>query len=370
MHKSPHKPGEVIVGMSGGVDSAVTALLLKQGGWQVRAMFMKNWEEDDTRDHCSATIDLEDATEVCKQLDIPLETVNFSYEYWQRVFKYFLAEYQLGHTPNPDVLCNREIKFKVFLEYCLDKGADFIATGHYARLQQKEQQTLLLRGLDSNKDQSYFLHAVPQSALQRSLFPLGAIPKTQVRRLAREAGLQIHGKRDSTGICFIGERNFRAFLSRFLPACAGDMVDPNGTVLGRHNGLMYYTIGQRQGLGIGGAGGPRYVAAKNLQENTLLVVNDRNHPALLSTALRTDNPHWTTDTAPQLPLHCKVQTRYRQTAVSCQVHALNEGLEVRFQQPHHAIAPGQYAVFYDHNHCLGGARIRSRDNLLDPWPAP
>ncbi|HED13649.1 MAG TPA: tRNA 2-thiouridine(34) synthase MnmA, partial [Gammaproteobacteria bacterium] len=273
--------------MSGGVDSAVTALLLKQGGWRVRAMFMKNWEEDDTRDQCSAATDLKDAKQVCKQLDIPLETVNFSYEYWQQVFTYFLAEYQSGRTPNPDVLCNSEIKFKVFLDYCLSKGADFIATGHYARLQQNGQETLLLRGLDLNKDQSYFLHAVDQSALQRSLFPLGTLSKPRVRSLAHQAGLVVQNKRDSTGICFIGERNFREFLSRFLPACKGEIVDSKGVVLGLHHGLMYYTIGQRQGLGIGGADGPWYVAAKNLRDNTLLAVNDHNHPALLSTHLKT-----------------------------------------------------------------------------------
>jgi len=369
MDPSPQDRGEVIVGMSGGVDSAVTALLLKQQGWQVRAMFMKNWEEDDSRDHCSAAVDLEDATQVCNRLQIPLETVNFSYEYWQQVFEYFLAEYKAGRTPNPDVLCNSEIKFKVFLDYCLGKGADFVATGHYARLQRDGQQATLWRGLDGNKDQSYFLHAVDQTALQRSLFPLGAMSKPQVRTLARQTGLVVHDKRDSTGICFIGERKFKDFLSRFLPACQGDMVNTDGTVLGQHQGLMYYTIGQRQGLGIGGAGGPWYVAGKDLQKNTLLVVNDHNHPTLLSTALRTTTPHWIAATEPVLPLRCMVQTRYRQTAAPCQLHALTDGLEVRFEHPHHAVAPGQYAVFYLDDCCLGGAAIRDRDNLLHPWPA-
>jgi len=364
MHNASAAKGEVMVGMSGGVDSAVTALLLLQQGWQVRAMFMKNWEEDDSRDHCSATVDLEAATQVCQHLDISLETVNFSYEYWQQVFLNFLAEYQAGRTPNPDVLCNSEIKFKVFLEYCLGKGADYVATGHYARLVHNGPSVRLLRGMDPNKDQSYFLHAVAQEALQHSLFPLGTLEKSRVRQLAKKNGLVVHDKRDSTGICFIGERKFSEFLSRFLPAQTGAILDPAGKVLGRHHGLLYYTIGQRQGLGIGGAGGPWYVAEKNLHNNTLLVVNQPDHPALLTRTLRTEKPHWIAGSAPTLPLHCQVQTRYRQTAAPCLVRHLDGGLEVFFPQPQHAVAPGQYAVFYTDDHCLGGAVIRERDTLL------
>ncbi len=357
----------VIVGMSGGVDSSVSALLLQQQGYRVEGLFMKNWDEDDGTEYCTAKADLADAQAVCGKLGIPLHTINFAAEYWDNVFEHFLAEYQAGRTPNPDILCNREIKFKVFLEYARELGADLIATGHYARRLDRGGRTLLLKGLDTNKDQSYFLHAVGASEFSQTLFPLGTLPKPQVRQLAREHDLITHSKKDSTGICFIGERRFKDFLQQYLPAQPGDIKTPEGEVIGRHNGLMYHTIGQRQGLGIGGVKGtgeaPWYVAGKDLQRNVLLAVQGSDHPLLYSSSLTARQVHWINGSP--LPtnaaLSCCAKTRYRQSDQPCKVVCSGpDTLTVHFDNPQRAITPGQSVVFYDDDICLGGAVIESQ----------
>lgn len=353
---------KVIVGLSGGVDSAVTAMQLINDGYQVEAMFMKNWDEDDGTEYCTARTDLEDALRICDLLNIELHTVNFAREYWDNVFEHFLAEYRAGRTPNPDVLCNREIKFKVFLDYAEQLGANWIATGHYARTATINGETALLKGLDNNKDQSYFLNAVSQQQLAKTLFPIGNIAKPKVRAMAEAAGLHIHSKKDSTGICFIGERRFSDFLENYLPTQPGEIKDQNGIVLGQHQGLMFHTIGQRQGLGIGGVNGasasPWYVAEKNIEDNTLLVVQGHDHPLMLKSTLVAAEPHWI-NTPPQLPLSCCAKTRYRQADQACTVYADNNGqLRVEFEHPQRAITPGQYAVFYAGEQCLGGAVIQ------------
>ena len=353
---------KVIVGISGGVDSSVTALELLHQGHHVEALFMKNWDEDDGTEYCTARTDLEDAMRVCDKLNIDLHTVNFAQEYWDNVFKYFLAEYDAGRTPNPDVLCNREIKFKVFADYAEKLGADFIATGHYARTSHDSNGTRLLKGLDHNKDQSYFLHAVPQQQLAKTLFPIGEMEKSSVRAIAKQAQLVTHDKKDSTGICFIGERRFKDFLERYLPANPGSIIDDNGNAMGQHNGLMFHTIGQRQGLGIGGVANasqaPWYVAEKRLEDNTLIVVQGNEHELLYSKSLTAIDCHWIGD-KPELPLTCKAKTRYRQDDQDCSVISDDNGLlSVTFKQPQRAITPGQYIVFYDGDHCLGGAVIQ------------
>ena len=353
---------KVIVGLSGGVDSAVTALLLIEHGYQVEAMFMKNWNEDDGSEYCTARTDLEDALRICDRLNIELHTVNFASQYWDNVFDHFLVEYRAGRTPNPDVLCNREIKFKVFSDYANELGADFIATGHYARVVTRGGQAMLYKGNDANKDQSYFLHAVSGQQFVKTLFPLGELTKTQVRHLAEKAGLHNHQKKDSTGICFIGERRFKDFLENYIPAQPGPILDEHGKTIGQHHGLMYHTIGQRQGLGIGGLDGaadaPWYVAEKKMHSNTLIAVQGNQHPALLKSVLQTEAPHWI-NSAPTLPLACSAKTRYRQPDQACSV-ATNPsgGLTVEFAAPQRAITPGQYVVFYDGQHCLGGAVIQ------------
>jgi tRNA-specific 2-thiouridylase len=353
---------KVIVGLSGGVDSAVTALLLIEHGYQVEAMFMKNWNEDDGSEYCTARTDLEDALRICDRLNIELHTVNFASQYWDNVFDHFLVEYRAGRTPNPDVLCNREIKFKVFSDYANELGADFIATGHYARVVTRGGQAMLYKGNDANKDQSYFLHAVSGQQFVKTLFPLGELTKTQVRHLAEKAGLHNHQKKDSTGICFIGERRFKDFLENYIPAQPGPILDEHGKTIGQHQGLMYHTIGQRQGLGIGGLDGaadaPWYVAEKKMHSNTLIAVQGNQHPALLKSVLQTEAPHWI-NSAPTLPLACSAKTRYRQPDQACSV-ATNPsgGLTVEFAAPQRAITPGQYVVFYDGQHCLGGAVIQ------------
>ncbi len=354
----------VIVGLSGGVDSSVTALLLQREGYRVEALFMKNWEEDDTGDYCAAAADLADAERVCDQLGIRLHTVNFATEYWDRVFAHFLAEYRAGRTPNPDILCNREIKFRAFLDHALTLGADAIATGHYARIGRGVEGVELLKGRDPNKDQSYFLHAVGQEALSRSLFPLGELYKSEVRELAAEAGLATSEKKDSTGICFIGERRFKEFLARYLPAQPGAIETPDGEVIGRHDGLMYHTLGQRQGLGIGGLRGagdaPWYVARKDLDRNVLVVAQGHDHPLLLSDALTASQMHWIAGHPPELPLCCAAKVRYRQTEQSCRVEPLDEErCRVVFDQPQRAVTPGQSVVFYDRDVCLGGGVIEA-----------
>ncbi|AMX02532.1 tRNA 2-thiouridine(34) synthase MnmA [Microbulbifer thermotolerans] len=356
------KPQRVIVGMSGGVDSSVAALLLKQQGYQVEGLFMKNWDEDDGTEYCTAKADLADAEAVCKRLGIKLHTANFAAEYWDQVFEHFLAEYKAGRTPNPDILCNREIKFKVFLEYAEVLGADAIATGHYARCKTENGRTCLLKGLDGNKDQSYFLHAVDEAAFAKSLFPLGELEKPEVRRIAEANGFVTHNKKDSTGICFIGERRFKDFLEQYLPAQPGDMETPEGQVMGQHSGLMYHTIGQRQGLGIGGVRGagdaPWYVVGKDLGRNVLIVAQGAHHPLLYATGLEASLAHWINGSAPASEFRCKAKTRYRQPDQDCTVRLRADGgLIVVFDEPQRAITPGQSLVLYDGDICLGGAVI-------------
>jgi tRNA-specific 2-thiouridylase len=350
----------IVVGISGGVDSAVAALRLLEAGYRVTAVFMKNWEEDDDEEYCAAAEDLAVATEVCAVLDIPLRTVNFASEYWDRVFQYFLDEYRAGRTPNPDVMCNKEIKFKAFLDFAMDLGANRIATGHYARVQERNGHFHLLRGIDSNKDQSYFLYTLGQGELSRSLFPLGDMEKPEVRQIAKLAGLPNYARKDSTGICFIGERRFKDFLARYLPAQPGEIRSlDDDSVLGQHDGLMYHTLGQRQGLGIGGAGDAWYVARKDLERNILYVVQGQEHPALYNSALVADTLYWTQDRAPELPMTCSAKTRYRQQDQACTVQARNSGnsIEVVFDQAQRAITPGQSVVLYNDDECLGGGII-------------
>ncbi len=364
----PEAGAKIIVGMSGGVDSSVTALLLQEQGYAVEGLFMKNWDEDDGTDYCTAKQDLADAQAVCDRLGLVLHTANFAAEYWDSVFEHFLHEYRAGRTPNPDILCNREIKFKVFMQYAKMLGADAIATGHYARLLQGAGQTRLFKGLDPQKDQSYFLHAVTAQAFAKSCFPIGNHPKAWVRAKAEAAGLITHNKKDSTGICFIGERRFSDFLSTYLPAQPGRICTPDGRDLGEHQGLMYHTLGQRQGLGIGGVKGgdesPWYVAAKDLSSNTLIVVQGQDHPLLFSQTLTTEPCHWINPLSESDPFRCQAKTRYRQPDQACQVTVTEqtpEGpkLQVVFDAPQRAVTPGQYAVFYQGDHCLGGAIIRS-----------
>ncbi len=340
------------------MDSAVAALLLKQQGHAVTGLFMKNWEEDDTETECNAEEDLKVVRAVCAQLDIPLKTVNFSTEYWDRVFSYFLEEHRRGRTPNPDVLCNKEIKFKAFLDHALGLGADAIATGHYARIEQHDGRYALLKARDMQKDQTYFLYPLGQAELARTLFPIGHLTKPEVRALARAAGLPNHDRKDSTGICFIGERDFKSFLARYLPAQPGDIRALTGERLGRHDGLMYYTLGQRHGLGIGGAGEPWYVARKDLADNTLYVVQGENHPALFSHGLEANDLHWVAGTLPALPLACAAKTRYRQMDQPCALTRSPETLGVRFESLQRAVTPGQSVVFYQGGECLGGGVIQ------------
>jgi tRNA-uridine 2-sulfurtransferase len=356
----------IIVGMSGGVDSSVAALLLQQQGFEVEGLFMKNWEEDDDAHYCAAAEDLADAQSVCNRLDIPLHSVNFASEYWDRVFEHFLHEYRAGRTPNPDILCNREIKFHAFLDHALALGATRIATGHYARLQQQHGRVALLRGLDGNKDQSYFLHALSQQQLGHALFPIGDLPKHRVREIAREHELTTHDKKDSTGICFIGERRFDTFLQRYLPAKPGPIESTDGDILGQHNGLMYYTYGQRKGLGIGGRHdadeAPWYVCGKNIELNVLIVTQGHDHPALLHDTLETGHIHWIDPTA-AASQHLTAKIRYRQPDQDCHIVSQTEDKAViRFDQPQRAITPGQSIVFYQDEVCLGGGVIETMYN--------
>ncbi|MHB8474018.1 MAG: tRNA 2-thiouridine(34) synthase MnmA [Gammaproteobacteria bacterium] len=357
-------PEHIIVGLSGGVDSAVAALLLREQGLRVQGLFMKNWDEDDSDGQCSAATDLRDAQSVSAQLDIPLHAVNFSSEYWERVFSHFLDEYRAGRTPNPDVLCNKEIKFRAFLDHAIGLGADRIATGHYARTRHDKGAWRLYKGIDADKDQSYFLHLLDQTQLSRAVFPLGELRKQIVRELAARAGFVNHAKKDSTGVCFIGERNFRQFLSRFLPAQPGPICTLDGRVIGQHQGLMYHTLGQRQGLGIGGlrdsTDAPWYVINKDCARNTLTVAQGADHPQLNSTGLIATQVHWIADAAPAA-LCCHAKIRYRQADQACALAQLDDGrYRVLFDRPQRAVAPGQSVVFYRADECLGGGVIESR----------
>ena len=357
---------KVIVGISGGVDSAVSAYLLKEQGYDVHGLFMKNWEEDDTKEYCLAAVDLEDAKNVCGILDIPLQTINFATEYWDFVFQYFLEEYRNGRTPNPDIMCNKEIKFKAFLEHALKQGADYIATGHYVDSAIVADEVHMLKGEDDNKDQSYFLYTLGQEQLKRSLFPLGKIHKPEVREIAKRLGFSNAKKKDSTGICFIGERKFNDFLERFLPANPGDIMSADGKHLGRHNGLMFHTIGQRKGLGIGGlqqsTAEPWYVYAKDLENNRLLVCQGVDNPLLYTDRLSCSQLHWVAGAAPEEVFNATAKVRYRQTDQRCHVTLTETGAEVVFDEPQRAITTGQSIVFYEDNRCLGGGIIDSTWN--------
>ncbi|MBP1475688.1 tRNA 2-thiouridine(34) synthase MnmA [Frateuria sp. MAH-13] len=356
---------KVMLGVSGGVDSSVAALLLQQAGHEVEGLFMQNWEEDDRDGPCTADADRKDALAVCGRLGIPFHARNFAGEYWDSVFEHFLAEYRAGRTPNPDVLCNREIKFKTFLDEARSLGAGKIATGHYARVDERDGQYRLLRAVDAGKDQTYFLHALGQQQLAATLFPVGEIEKSQVRELARAAALPTHAKKDSTGICFIGERDFRSFLAQYIPARPGEMRTPEGTLVGEHQGTMYYTLGQRNGLGIGGRQGmgpePWYVVGKDVAANVLYVAQGGENRWLQSKKLRAETPSWVTGTAPAASFRCSARTRYRQADQACEVRVSRAGLEVYFDEPQRAVTPGQSVVFYDGEACLGGAVIAATD---------
>jgi len=354
---------KVIVGMSGGVDSSVAAWLLREQGYQVEGLFMKNWEQDDKDGYCAAAQDLADAEAVCDKLNIHLHAVNFSEEYWQRVFSHFLSEYEQARTPNPDVLCNKEIKFKAFLNHALNLGADFIATGHYAKVKINNGQGELYKAKDREKDQTYFLHAVEPDALAKTLFPIGDYLKTEVRAFAKELGLATHNKKDSTGICFIGEKLFKAFLNEYILARPGNIQSVRGEKLGQHDGLMFYTLGQRQGLGIGGvqesSEEPWYVVDKDIATNTLIVAQGKNHPMLYAQGLICGPIHWLGNYQDALPLTCYAKTRYRQAEQACVISPMQENRRhyVMFSVHQRAVTPGQYIVFYDKNQCLGGAVI-------------
>jgi tRNA-specific 2-thiouridylase len=369
MQTDPPSGGPVIVGMSGGVDSAVAALLLKEAGFTVQGLFMSNWDDDG---YCTAAADFQDARRVCDMLDIPLHRVNFAAEYRERVFAHFLREYASGRTPNPDVLCNREIKFGVCLDYMHRLGASWIATGHYARLRREGAAVRLVKAVDEAKDQSYFLHQVAPAALEKTLFPIGELRKHEVRKRAHAAGLPVFDKPDSTGICFIGERPFEEFLSGYLPQVPGTIENTHGEVLGEHRGLALYTLGQRSGLRIGGRAGasaaPWYVAEKDARRNVLIVVQDPYHPLLLSDSFEVEDVRWLSpmDIGPQaLEVECAVKTRYRQRDLACRIGIEGDTVRVALRDPARAVTPGQYAVFYRGDECLGGGVIARRNNSSD-----
>ncbi|HET7098513.1 MAG TPA: tRNA 2-thiouridine(34) synthase MnmA [Casimicrobiaceae bacterium] len=364
----------VIVGMSGGVDSSVAAWLLKQQGFEVVGLFMKNWEDDDTDEYCTSRADLVDAAAVADVIGVELEAVNFAAEYRERVFAQFLREYSAGRTPNPDVLCNSEIKFRAFLDHARALGADRIATGHYARLHRAGSRVELLKAADATKDQSYFLHRLTQAQLAPVLFPLGELAKRDVRAIARREGIPTWAKKDSTGICFIGERPFRDFLAKYLPRTPGPIETPDGVNVGHHHGLAYYTLGQRQGLGVGGARDgsalPWFVAAKDIDRNALVVVQGHDHPLLYAHAVDAQELHWIAGAAPSAtqPLRLAAKTRYRMADASCGVALSGERCRASFDAPQWAPTPGQYLVFYDGDVCLGGGVIVATSESALPLP--
>jgi tRNA-uridine 2-sulfurtransferase len=356
----------VVVGLSGGVDSAVTALQLQRQGYPVSGLFMKNWVDYANATECTVQQDRRDAQAVAQRLNIPFYEANFAVEYWEQVFRHFLDEYRRGRTPNPDILCNREIKFKAFLDHAWAQGNSLIATGHYARIEQAGEHYRLLKGRDKNKDQSYFLYTLGQKQLSSVLFPLGELEKSHVRRMAAEAHFPNYNKKDSTGICFIGERRFKEFLSRYLPAQPGEICSPEGEILGKHDGLMYYTLGQRRGLGIGGrknsAGTPWFVVGKDLIQNRLFVAQDKDSPWLKSQSLEANQLHWVAGTPPSFPYRCTAKTRYRQAEQPCTLTELDrDSLRVTFDSAQHAVTPGQAVVFYQSEECLGGGTITTTD---------
>lgn len=367
-----HPPGMVMVGISGGVDSAVAALLLQQQGHATAGLFMKNWEEAEDSG-CRAEDDRKDALKVCATLGIPFHHANFAKEYWAGVFEHFLAEYAAGRTPNPDILCNREIKFRSFLDHARELGAEKIATGHYARVALRDGVWRLLRGRDVRKDQSYFLHALGQEALASTLFPVGELEKSEVRVAAERAGLSVHDKKDSTGICFIGERDFREFLASYLPVKPGLIVDTGGRRLAEHSGVFFYTLGQREGLNIGGIRGsdgtPWYVVDKDTASNTLVVDQGHESPFLHSTELTASSASWTSGQPLSQAFRCTAKTRYRQSDVDCVVSPIDQtgALQVRFDQPQRAVTPGQSVVFYLDDECLGGAVIETTNAPKAQW---
>ena len=362
--------GKIMVAMSGGVDSSVSALLLQQQGLDIAGMFMKNWEEDDRFGECSAAEDAADARAVAESMGLLLHTRNFATEYWENVFEEFLSEYRAGRTPNPDILCNREIKFKTFLEHAEQLGADSIATGHYVRSGYSDGKHCLLRGVDHNKDQSYFLYAVGHKQLAKTLFPVGELEKPRVREIAEQAGFNVFDKKDSTGICFIGERNFTAFLSEYLPAQPGEIRTIDEQLIGEHQGLMFHTLGQRQGLGIGGVKGypeaPWYVLHKDMDNNVLYVGQGHEHPWMLSTKLEATQLAWVSGTAPEVGSLLTAKVRYRQQDQAVQIAHIDEDrMHLTFQQPQRAVTPGQSVVLYDGEICLGGGIIESMNT--PPW---